>query len=97
MPRMEEILDQVDRAKYITTLDLGKRYWQVPVAEEDSQKTAFITPRRLYQLNDAFWSVWSTRHIPANDGPGHQRITCVSLLMFTWMTSLFSVPLGKTT
>ena len=32
MPRMEEILDQVGQAKYITTLDLAKGYWQVPVA-----------------------------------------------------------------
>ena len=35
MPRMEEIVDQEGQAKYITTLDLAKGYWQVPVAEED--------------------------------------------------------------
>lgn len=29
MPRMEDILDQVGQAKYITTLDLAKGYWQV--------------------------------------------------------------------
>ena len=50
MPRMEEILDQVGQAKYITTLDLAKGYWQVPVAEADKHKTAFITPRGLYQF-----------------------------------------------
>ena len=35
MPRMEEILDQVGQAKYITTLDLAKLYWQVLVAKKD--------------------------------------------------------------
>ena len=38
------------QARYITILDLAKGYWQVPVAEEDRPKTAFITPRGLYQF-----------------------------------------------
>ena len=50
MPRIDDILDQVGQARYITTLDLAKGYWQVPVAEEDRTKTAFITPRGLYQF-----------------------------------------------
>ena len=50
MPRTDDILDQVGQARYITTLDLAKGYWQVPFAEEDQPKTAFITPRGLYQF-----------------------------------------------
>ena len=50
MPRVEDILDQLGQAKYITTLDLAKGYWQVPVAEEDRHKTAFITTKGLYQF-----------------------------------------------
>ena len=50
MPRIDDMLDQVGRARYTTTLDLAKGYWQVPVAEEDRPKTAFITPRGLYQF-----------------------------------------------
>ena len=50
MPRMDDILDQVGQAKYITTLDLAKGYWQVPVASQDRHKTAFTTPRGLYQF-----------------------------------------------
>ena len=50
MPRMDDILNQVGQAKYITTLDLAKGYWQVPVASQDRHKTAFTTPRGLYQF-----------------------------------------------
>ena len=50
MPQIDDILDQVGQARYITTLDLAKGYWQVLVAEEDQPKTAFITPRGLYQF-----------------------------------------------
>ena len=35
MPRVDDILDQVGQAKYITTLDPAKGYRQYPVAEED--------------------------------------------------------------
>ena len=51
MPRIEDILDWVGKAKFITTLDLTHGYWQVPIAEEDRHKTAFITsPFGLYQF-----------------------------------------------
>jgi len=50
IPRIDDILDQVGQAKYITTLDLAKGYWQVLVAEEDWHKTAFVTTKSLYQF-----------------------------------------------
>ena len=51
MPRVDDILDQVGQARYISTLDLAKGYWQVPVAVEDRPKTAFIIPQGLYQFH----------------------------------------------
>ena len=50
MPRIDDILDEVGQAKFISTLDLAKGYWQVPVAKEDRHKTAFTTPGGLYKL-----------------------------------------------
>ena len=50
MPRIEDILGKVGKAKYITTLDLARGYWQVPVADEDKHKTAFTSPFSLYQF-----------------------------------------------
>ena len=44
MPRIDDLIDRVGNANYITTLDLTKGYWQVPVAVKDQPKTAFTTP-----------------------------------------------------
>ena len=41
MPRIDEILDQLGGARYFSTLDLASGYWQVPLREEDMEKTAF--------------------------------------------------------
>ena len=50
MPRIDDLIDRLGGAKYITTLDLAKGYWQVPVAEKDKPKTTFTTPFGLYQF-----------------------------------------------
>ena len=50
MPRIEDILNRVGKAKFITTLDLARGYWQVPVADEDIHKTAFTSPFGLHQF-----------------------------------------------
>ena len=50
MPRIDELLDRIGQAKYITTMDLTRGYWQVPMAEQSQPKTAFTTPRGLYQF-----------------------------------------------
>ena len=51
MPRVDELIDHVGRAKFILTLDLTRGYWQVPVATDDRPKTAFTTPFGLFQFN----------------------------------------------
>ena len=51
MPRADELIDQLGKAKYITTLDLARGYWQVPMSDQDKGKTAFTTPKGLYQFN----------------------------------------------
>ena len=50
MPRIEELLDNIGSARFITTLDLAKGYWQVPMNPEDRDKTAFVSPKGLYQF-----------------------------------------------
>ena len=50
MPRVDDLIDRLGKSKYITTLDLARGYWQVPMAEESQPLTAFVTPFGLYQF-----------------------------------------------
>ncbi|KAL0177337.1 hypothetical protein M9458_026231, partial [Cirrhinus mrigala] len=49
MPRVDELLDRLGQARYISTLDLTKGYWQVPLSESAKPKTAFSTPNGHWQ------------------------------------------------
>uniref|UniRef100_A0A8C2IIM4 ribonuclease H n=1 Tax=Cyprinus carpio TaxID=7962 RepID=A0A8C2IIM4_CYPCA len=49
MPRVDELLDRLGRARFISTLDLTKGYWQVPLTEQTKPKTAFSTPSGHWQ------------------------------------------------
>ena len=50
MPRIDNILDDLGQSQFITTLDLAKGYLQVPVAKEDQEKTAFVSPLGLFHF-----------------------------------------------
>ena len=49
LPRIEDCIDRVGKAKYISKLDLMKGYWQVPLAKEARKVSAFITPDGLFE------------------------------------------------
>ncbi len=49
MPRVDELLDRLGRTRYISTLDLTKGYWQVPLTEKAKPKTAFSIPSGHWQ------------------------------------------------
>lgn len=50
MPRVEEVLDSIGSAKFITTLDLARGYWLIPLAESSKEVSAFTTPYGLYEF-----------------------------------------------
>ena len=50
LPDIGQLLDEAAQATYLTTLDLTKGYYQVPVAANDRQKTAFITPTGKWEF-----------------------------------------------
>lgn len=50
MPRLEDLIERLGKASFITTLDLCKGYWQVPLAKEVRPYTAFRTPQGLFQF-----------------------------------------------
>ena len=49
LPRIDDILDRLGSRKYFATLDLQSGYWQIPIAEKDRHKTAFVTMFGLYE------------------------------------------------
>ena len=51
LPRMEDCIDQVGSAKFVSKFDLLKGYWQVPLSERAREIAAFITPTGLYSYN----------------------------------------------
>ena len=54
MPQTEEILTKLNKAKFFTTLDLARGYFQVPLSDNAKPLTAFKTPSGTYQ-----WKVMS--------------------------------------
>lgn len=50
LPNISDILDQLGSAKYFSVFDLASGFHQIPMAEEDAQKTAFSTPFGHYEF-----------------------------------------------
>ncbi len=50
MPRVDELLDRLGAARFYSTLDLSKGYWQIPLSPLSKEKTAFTMPFGLHQF-----------------------------------------------
>lgn len=49
LPRVEDCVDRVGSANYVTKLDLLKGYWQVPLTPRAREISAFVTPDAFLQ------------------------------------------------
>ena len=49
IPRIDDCIDKVGNAKYVTKFDLLKGFWQVPLTDRAKEVSAFITPDGLFQ------------------------------------------------
>ena len=49
IPRMDDCIDKVGKAKFVTKVDLLKGFWQVPLTDRAKEISAFVTPDGLYQ------------------------------------------------
>ena len=46
----DEMLDAIGNAKYISTLDLAKGYWQILMDKQGFDKTVLSSPLGLFQF-----------------------------------------------
>ncbi len=51
MPRIDEMIDQLWEAHYLSKLDLNKGFYQIPLAQVVQEKTAFYTPWGKFHFN----------------------------------------------
>lgn len=50
IPRIDDTLDSLQEARFISTLDLRSGYWQVEMDQNSRQKTAFVTHKGLFEF-----------------------------------------------
>ena len=50
LPRVDDLLDALNGYNNFSTLDLCSGHWQVSMRPGDREKTAFATPRGLYEI-----------------------------------------------
>ena len=66
MPRIDDILDQLGGARYFSILDLASGFWQVPLREQDREKTPFSEGGDHYEF--------TVRDAGTRKGPGGQTL-----------------------
>ena len=49
IPRIDDCIDSIGNAQYITKFDMLKGYWQVGMTDRAREVSAFITPKGLYE------------------------------------------------
>ena len=49
IPRIDDCIDNIGQAKYVTKFGLLKGFWQIPLTDRTKEISAFVTPGRFYQ------------------------------------------------
>ncbi|KAH9138039.1 hypothetical protein AeRB84_017518, partial [Aphanomyces euteiches] len=81
MPRIDDLLDVLGRAKLFSTMDIASGYWNVPMAKESIEKTAFTCKYGLYE-----WLVMPFGL--CNAVPCFERLVEQILMDYKWRTCL---------
>jgi hypothetical protein len=50
LPRIDDLLQRLSGAAVFSSLDLKDGFWQIPVHQDDREKTTFVTPEGLFQF-----------------------------------------------
>ena len=81
LPRIQEIFDALQGAKYFTKLDFHGGYHQIPIDERDKPKTAFVTRAGQWEFNVMPQGI-------KNGPPSFQRIVDRLLGKMQWHCAL---------
>ena len=60
LPRIDDLLDQLGKLRYFSTLDLALGYWQIRVQPDSRENTAFVTPQGLYKFRVMLFGLTNT-------------------------------------
>ena len=60
LPRVEDLLDQLGRSKYFSSIDLASGFWQIRMHPGSQEKTAFVTPYGLYEFRVMLFGLMNT-------------------------------------
>ena len=50
LPRIDDLLDQLGKSRYFSTLDLAAGFWQIKMSNSSKEKTAFVTQNGLFEF-----------------------------------------------
>ena len=81
LPRMDDHIDSLGEASVFTTLDCNSGYWQIPIREEDRDKTAFTSHAGTFRF---LRMPFGLTNAPAT----FQRTIDLILSRFRWQTCL---------
>ena len=81
LPRMDECLDSLGDANVFTTLDCNSGYWQIPIADEDRDKTTFTCHAGTFRFKRMPFGLCNA---PAT----FQRTVDILLAGYRWKTCL---------
>ena len=81
LPRMDEYLDSLGDATVFSTQDCNSGYWQIPIAEEDQDKTTFTCHAGTYRFTRMPFGL-------CNAPASFQRTVDIILMRYKWRTCL---------
>lgn len=79
IPRIDECLDSLRDASLFAQLTANSRFWQIPMAPEDREKTAFTTHVGLFEFNRMLFGL-------TNASETFQRAPDIALAPCKWKT-----------
>lgn len=91
MPQVDDMLEKVGQAQYVSTLNLTKGYWQIPMAAVDKEKMDFGNPWGLFQVKwmpfRLHWAAASFQWLMDQLLAAHQEYAAAyidDIIVFSW-------------